>query len=121
VSYVLLALTLCGFFLINVLFNQLFYLFCYSHFATLMGDRLVSVNTSSFNDSDDAFSREVVLECGFENDLIEDIEVQKVARADSETNADPFDEENSFDSLSVEGSKRTANHSPKTMASLMVS
>ncbi|KAL9397908.1 hypothetical protein Peur_012161 [Populus x canadensis] len=81
--------------------------------------KLVSVNTSSFNDSDDAFSREVVLECGFENDLIEDIEVQKVARADSETNADPFDEENSLDSLSVEGSKRTANHSPKTMASLM--
>ncbi|XP_011006750.1 PREDICTED: uncharacterized protein LOC105112675 isoform X2 [Populus euphratica] len=81
--------------------------------------KLVFVNTSSFNESDDAFSREVVLECGFENDLIEDIQVQKVARADSETNADTFDEENSLDSLSVEVSKRTANHSPKTMASLM--
>lgn len=89
--------------------------------ATFMGDRFVSVNTSSFNDTDDAFSREVVLDCEFENDLTEDIEIQKVARADSETTADPFDEENSFDSLSVEGSKRTANHIPKTMASKMVS
>ncbi|KAF9688544.1 hypothetical protein SADUNF_Sadunf02G0208000 [Salix dunnii] len=81
--------------------------------------KFVSVNTSSFNDTDDAFSREVVRGCEFENDLIEEIEIQKVARADSETTADPFDEENSFDSLSVEGSKRTANQSPKIMASQM--
>ncbi|KAJ6403578.1 hypothetical protein OIU84_011902 [Salix udensis] len=81
--------------------------------------KFVSANTSSFNDTDDAFSREVVLDCEFENDLTEGIEIQKVARADSETTADPFDEENSFDSLSVEGSKRTANHIPKTMASQM--
>ena len=98
------------------------YLINYSiYLATFMGGRFVSVNTSSFNDTDDAFSRGVVLGCEFENDLIEDIEIQKVARADSETTADPFDEESSFDSLSVEGCKRTANHSPKIMASQMVS
>ncbi|CAK7349278.1 unnamed protein product [Dovyalis caffra] len=78
---------------------------------------LVYVNRSSFNDSGDAFSREIILDCDFENDRIEDIEVQKVARTDSETTVNPVDSKICLDFLSGEGFKSTANHSPKTMAS----
>lgn len=110
--------------LLFILIDHNFFLrffFLFSFFTIFVSIRLDSVNRSSLDDTDEAFSREVTLDCDTENDHMEDIEIHKVARVGCEPTVCPFDVEDGLGFPSTKLSKDTANHSPRTTASQMVS